>query len=286
MRWIRIAVQTNPAALDAVAAAMEARGTGGTLFETGTIAIGFLPADDRFETSLNVLRDSLKMMPALGVDPAPAEITLTFVEDEEWATAWRQYFKPARITDRITISPTWVDYLAEPGELVIHLDPGMAFGTGGHPTTCLCLSALEGLLSTGDIVADVGTGSGVLAIGAILLGAGRVAASDTDPIAVKVALENVEANEMSDRISVREADRLQGAGEGYDVVVTNILPNVVRALAPAAFTVLKPGGTYLVSGLTLPHEPDVAEALVSAGFTVENRWESEQWVALAGRKPA
>jgi ribosomal protein L11 methyltransferase len=286
LRWIRIAVLTNPAALDAVSAALEERGTGGTLFENGPRAIGFLPADDRFETSLNALRDHLARMPALGIDPSPAGITLTFVEDEEWSTAWRQYFKPARITDRVTISPTWVDYAAAPGELVIHLDPGMAFGTGGHPTTCLCLGALETILHPGDTVADVGTGSGVLAIGAVLLGAGKVDASDTDPVAVKVAVDNVNANNLSGRIAVREADRLQGAGADYDVVVANILPNVVCALAPAAFRALKPGGTYLVSGLTLPHEPDVAFALQEAGFTLDGRWESEQWVALSGRKPA
>jgi ribosomal protein L11 methyltransferase len=120
----------------------------------------------------------------------------------------------------------------------------------------------------------------------VLLGAGKVDASDTDPVAVKVAVDNVNANNLSGRIAVREADRLQGAGADYDVVVANILPNVVCALAPAAFRALKPGGTYLVSGLTLPHEPDVAFALQEAGFTLDGRWESEQWVALSGRKPA
>jgi ribosomal protein L11 methyltransferase len=285
MRWIRIAVATNETALDAVSAAMEARGTGGTLFEDGPQAIGYLPADDRFETSLDTLRAALKAMSGLGIDPAPADITLTFVDDEDWATAWRDHFKPARITDRLTISPTWCDYKAEPGELVIHLDPGMAFGTGGHPTTRLCLKALQTLLRGGETVADVGTGSGVLAIGAALLGAASVLAIDADPIAVKVARENVVVNGMGDVIHVVDGDRLAGESSRFNAIVANILPNVVRSLAPAAFHCLNPGGAYLVSGITLPHEPDVVAAMLEAGFLMDERWEEEQWVALSGRKP-
>jgi ribosomal protein L11 methyltransferase len=119
----------------------------------------------------------------------------------------------------------------------------------------------------------------------VLLGAAHVDATDADPVAVKVALNNVAANKMGDCITVNLADRLAGAHTGYDFVVANILPNVVRALAPAAFQVLKPGGVYLASGLTLPHEPDVAAALEDAGFALEARWESDQWAALSGRKP-
>lgn len=285
MRWIKISVRTNETALDAVAAAMEALGTGGTLFEDGPRAIGYLPADDRFEASINSLRAGLAAMTAFGLDPAPAEITLTFVDDDDWASAWRDHYKPIKITDRLTIAPTWSEYEAAAGELVIRLDPGMAFGTGGHPTTRICLRALESLIHGGETVADVGTGSGVLAIGAALLGATRVDASDADPVAVKVALSNVEECGLSGVITVREADRLAGAGGDYDIVVANILPNVVRSLAPAAFRALKDGGAYLVSGLTLPHEPDVVEALEDAGFTMAGRWEEEQWAALCGHKP-
>ena len=285
MRWIKIAIHTNETALDAVAALLEAHGTGGTLFEDGPLAIGYLPADDRFETKITSLRDDLAAMPEAGLDPAPAAITLTFVNDDDWASAWRDHYKPLRITDRLTIAPTWSAYEAAPGELVIRLDPGMAFGTGGHPTTRICLQALQEIVQGGEIVADVGTGSGVLAIGAALLGASRVDASDADPVAVRVALANVEESGLTGAIVVREADRLAGAGNDYDVVVANILPNVVCSLAAAAFQALKPGGAYLVSGLTLPHEPDVAEAMEDAGFTMEGRWEEEQWAALFGRKP-
>lgn len=285
MRWVKVAVRTNAAALEAVSAALEQRGTGGTLFEPGPTAVGFLPADDRFEPALDALKDALAAMPDLGVDPAPAEVTLTFVEDEDWANAWKDHYQPIPISDRLTIAPTWSDYAPRSGESVIRLDPGMAFGTGGHATTRLCLRALESLVHGGETVADVGTGSGVLAIGAVMLGAGHVDAVDTDPVAITAARENFAANGVGERIRAKVGDRLIGLGGPYDLVIANILPNVVSILAASAFQRIRPGGLYLVSGFTLPYEEDVASALVEAGFDLERRWEEERWLALSARKP-
>jgi ribosomal protein L11 methyltransferase len=284
MRWVKLSVRTNATALDAVSATMEALGTGGTIFEPGPVAVGYLPADDRFEPAWESLRSTLAEMPASGIDPAPADITLNFVEDADWANAWKDHYHPIAVTSRITIAPTWEDYTPRSGELLILLDPGMAFGTGGHATTRLCLQALEALVSGGETVADIGTGSGVLAIGAALLGAARVAAVDADPVAVRAALENVEVNGLSERIAVRTGDRLNGASGPYDLVIANILPNVVSNLAADAHRKLVPGGIYLDSGLTLPYEEDVRAALEEAGFAIEGRWEEDHWVALAARK--
>lgn len=286
MRWVRVAVRTNDLALEAVSAALEALGTGGTLFEDGPTAVGYLPADDRFEPALDTLKAALDGMPALGIDPAPAAVSLRFVADEDWATAWKAHYKPVPVSDRVTIAPTWAEYDPRPGEIVIRLDPGMAFGTGGHATTRLCLRALEGLVRGGETVADVGTGSGVLAIGAALFGAARVDAVDTDPVAIRVARENFTGNGVGDRVTGRVGDRLIGQAGPYDLVIANILPNVVSILAATAFQKLRPGGRYLVSGLTVPYEEDVTEALLDAGFTVSDRWEEDRWVALVADKPA
>ena len=285
MRWVKVAVRTNETAMEAVSAALEALGTGGTLFEDGPTAVGYLPADDRFEPSLDALQAALDRMPALGIDPTPAGVTLTFVEDEDWANAWKAHYQPIPISDRVTIAPTWAEYAPRPDEVVIRLDPGMAFGTGGHATTRLCLRALEDLLRGGERVADVGTGSGVLAIGAAMLGAAQVDAVDTDPVAIAAARANFETNGVGDRIDSRVGDRLIGLGGPYDLVIANILPNVVSILAATAFQKLRPGGIYLVSGLTVPYEEDVTEALVDAGFTMEHRWEEERWLALTARRP-
>ncbi|HEY3267482.1 MAG TPA: 50S ribosomal protein L11 methyltransferase [Armatimonadota bacterium] len=288
MKWVRIAVQTNDIALDAVSAAMEALGTGGTLFEDGPKAIGYLPADDRFEGSLDELEEHLHAMPEAGIDPAPAAITLTFVEEEDWASAWKAHFKPLAVSPRITIAPTWEAYHGRPDEIVVRLDPGMAFGTGGHATTRLCIRALETLIHGGETVADIGTGSGVLAIAAAQLGADHVDAVDTDALAVKIARENIEANGVSDRVRARVGDRLigaSGASGAYDIVIANILPNVVSILAVSAYSRLRAGGIYLFSGLTLPYEEDVLTAVAEAGFEVGERWEEDRWLAITAVKP-
>lgn len=286
MRWVRIAVSTHPSALEAVSAALEAIGTGGTQFEEGPTAIGYLPADDRFEPALETLRAALDAMQADGLSPTPARISITYVADEDWANAWKEHYAPIRVSDRVVIVPIWRDYTAEPGEAAIRLDPGMAFGTGGHPTTRLCLRALEAIIGGGETVADVGTGSGVLAIGAALLGAARVEAVDADPVAVRAALDNTRENAVEHIVSTRRGDRLTGMSGPYDVVVANILPNVVSILASSAFSRLRKGGAYLVSGFTLPYEEEVTAALAEAGFTLGERWEEDRWLALLARKPA
>jgi ribosomal protein L11 methyltransferase len=285
MRWARVSVRTNPNALEAVAAALECRGTGGTLFESGPCAVGYLPVDDRLEHTLDSLKAALKAMPDLGIDPSPAGISLTFEEDVDWATAWREHFKPLHVSARLTICPSWEEYSPSEGEMVISLDPGMAFGTGGHETTRLCMRALESVISPGCVVADVGSGSGVLAITAALLGASRVDAVDNDPVAVETARGNVAQNGVADSVAVTEGDGLTGLPGPYDVVVANILPNVVSAMAPTAFGRLRPGGVYLASGFTEPYEADVQAALIEAGFMPAGRWTEGRWVALSSTRP-
>lgn len=285
MRWARVSVKTNPDALEAVAAALECRGTGGTIFESGPCAVGYLPVDDRLEHTLDSLKAALKAMPALGIDPGPARISLTFEEDVDWATAWREHFRPLHVSARLTICPSWEDYTPSEGETVVLLDPGMAFGTGGHETTRLCMRALESVVSPGCSVADVGTGSGVLAITAALLGARRVDAVDNDPVAVEAAGRNVEQNGVGSAVVVARNDGLDGLAGPYDIVVANILPNVVSAIAPTAFGRLRPGGIYLASGFTEPYENDVRAALADAGFVSSGRWTEGRWVALASVRP-
>jgi ribosomal protein L11 methyltransferase len=231
-----------------------------------------------------------------GYDAGEFSISAGDVHEDDWADAWKQYFKPIAITERLTIKPTWEDYTAREDELIIELDPGMAFGTGTHPTTTLCLVALERSISAGDQIIDVGTGSGVLAIGAMKLGAAKVLALDLDPVAVTCAAENVALNQLDRDIEVRLSDLLGvlhdnegNAGIGVrppvDLVVANILAEIILLFLSDVMEVLKPGGIYITSGIYKNKEMVVKAGLLAAGFELLDVLRQEEWIAFVARKP-
>lgn len=238
----------------------------------------------------------LKGMPEFGFDAGEFSISLGDVHQDDWADAWKQYFKPIAITERLTIKPTWEEYSAREDELVIELDPGMAFGTGTHPTTTLCLIALERSISPGDQIIDVGTGSGVLAIGAMKLGSAKVLALDLDPVAVTCANENVTLNQYENDIEVRLSDLLgvlhdneDNAGTGVkppvDIVVANILAEIILLFLSDVMEVLKPGGIYITSGIYSNKEMVVKAGLLAAGFEIIDVLRQEEWIAFVAGKP-
>ncbi|MFC3745431.1 50S ribosomal protein L11 methyltransferase [Paenibacillus sp. GCM10012306] len=258
-----------------------------------------------------------------GIDPGKAQISWKTVDDEEWAHAWKQYFKPLRVSERLTIKPTWEEYTPEsPNEKIIEIDPGMAFGTGTHPTTALCLRALEKNITGGEEVIDVGTGSGILAVGAMLLGAGSVLALDLDPVAVESAAENVALNRLEDSITVKESDLLSllGGEKAADtpagdmwpsarpeanasvqpetnpaedslgvtlpvqIVVANILAEIIVLFTDDVYRALKPGGIYITSGIYKDKEGLVSQALTASGFEIIEITREEDWVAFTAGK--
>lgn len=215
-----------------------------------------------------------------------------WVAEEDWATAWKQYFKPLPVGDRLIIVPSWEApaYTLPPGRLPLYLDPGMAFGTGQHPTTSLCLRWLEQLPLVGARVLDVGTGSGILAIAAARLGAAAVLGIDIDPVAAQVAAENVQGNGVAHRVQVARAEIADPvvtdfcAGGPPALVVANLTAAVVTAIAPAVPERLAPGGAFLASGVITEKQAAVTEALVAAGLQVEEVREEGGWVALLSRR--
>jgi ribosomal protein L11 methyltransferase len=245
------------------------------------------------------LKVLLTEMPEYGFDAGEFSISTGDVHEDDWADAWKQYFKPIAITEHLTIKPTWEAYTAREDELVIELDPGMAFGTGTHPTTTLCLVALERTISEGDHVIDVGTGSGVLAIGAKLLGAAKVLALDLDPVAVTCANENVVLNKMdkdievrlSDLLGILEEDETIGNNTGdrvrppVDLVVANILAEIILLFLADVYDVLKPGGIYITSGIYKNKEMIVSAGLLAAGFEIVDVLRQEEWIAFVASKP-
>lgn len=256
---------------------------------------GYFPEGVDMDEVIAQVKERTEELREYDIDPGNPIITVRDVSEDDWANNWKQYFKPIRVSKRLTIKPTWEEYVpASLEEKIIELDPGMAFGTGTHPTTSLCLRTLEGVIQEGDEVIDVGTGSGILAIGAVRLGASRVLALDLDPVAVSSALENTRLNGLEDRIQVVESDLLsvlkKGSSAEVDVqlpvrvVVANILAEIILLFVEDVFEALQPGGYYIASGIYKNKEQSVEEALTAAGFEIEQTVREEDWVAFVARK--
>ncbi len=212
------------------------------------------------------------------------EISVADVAESDWAEEWKKYYKPFRAGKHLIVKPTWESYEPQEGDKIMEIDPGMAFGTGTHETTSMCMSLLEKYVAAGDRVIDVGTGSGILAMGAALLGANRVLAIDIDPTAVKVARENVAHNHLENTIDVVEGNLLDRVHETCDVCVANIIADVICMMSAPLRAHIRDNGTFICSGIIRERAEDVTNALNEAGYTILERTEKGEWVAFAARK--
>jgi ribosomal protein L11 methyltransferase len=208
--------------------------------------------------------------------------------EEDWANAWKAQYSVHRVGRRVLVKAPWHDYQPAPDEIVVELDPGMAFGTGLHPSTQLAMMAIEDELEPGARVLDVGTGSGVLATAAALLGASAVHGVDIEPVAVRSARENAERNGVAEIVRIEQGS--VGDGEpflgAYDLVVANIIARILIELAPSLAKTVHPGGTLVLGGIIDVKEDTVRDAFDDVGLTLVRREESEDWVSLVYRKPA
>lgn len=215
-----------------------------------------------------------------GIVMGSLALEMQSVADEDWSENWKKYYKPFRIGTHLVVKPTWEPYAPEPDDLMIELDPGMAFGTGTHETTNMCMQLLEKHLSDGMRVMDVGTGSGILAIAAAKLGAKDVLAIDIDPDAVKVAGENVVLNKADGRVRVVKGDLVKGEAMPCELAVANIVADAICMLAGPLTRHLVRGGLLICSGIIREREQDVLAAAKAAGYQVADRLEKGEWVAL------
>ena len=225
----------------------------------------------------------------LDQEPVPYTVDTSAVKEEEWATAWKDYYHPTKIGKRLVVCPTWEEYNPGEGELVMRLDPGMAFGTGTHHTTRLCAGMLEEAVTPGCRLLDMGTGSGILSIAALLLGAKEAVGVDIDPVAVRTAGENAALNGFGpDRFTpvcgelVHDRHLAEKLGNGFDLIAANIVADVIIALAPTFPRHLKPGGTAVCSGIILPRKEEVLAALAAQGLTITQVEEKDGWCAIRG----
>lgn len=299
-RWIEISVEADREAADDLLSLLSRYCQGGGAIEdmapssegplNRVIVKGFLPEED--QETLQKIEIALLL---LGRTAGISEPRCRVLEPKDWAESWKAFFPPLPIGKRLVIVPTWVDYTPQPEQIIIHLDPGMAFGTGLHATTRLCLIAMEQLLQPGTAVLDVGTGSGILSIAAALLGASHVTALDTDPIAVSVAQENAALNGVADRITVQHGTLASAnaplnvplyEGPPCDLVLANILAEVIIDMAPSFPRVMRPGAHCVASGILADKATAVQKALEKQGLRLQEMLEEDNWVALIATKPA
>ena len=312
MKWSELAVQTTNEAIEPVSNILHEAGASGVVIEDaedltkereykfgeiyslnpddfpkeGVILKAYLPVNSFLGETVDAIKLAINNLVDYDINIGANVVTISEVDEEDWATAWKKYYHPVKISQRFTIVPTWETY--EPvssDELIIELDPGMAFGTGTHPTTVMSLQALEKTVQPGQRVIDVGTGSGVLAIGAALLGASQVHALDLDDVAVTAAKINVKLNKVQDRTTVVQGNLLDTIKEPGDVVVANILAEIIISFTDDAFQVVKPGGHYITSGIISAKKNDVKEALEASGFIIEDVMMMEDWVTIISKKP-
>ncbi len=216
-----------------------------------------------------------------------SELRVTSLAEEDWANAWKEHFTVHRIGERVVIRPPWLEHEPSGDEVVVELDPGMAFGTGLHPSTRLTMLGVEETVSPGDSVLDVGTGSGILAIAALKLGAAHVDAVDVESVAVRATVENAERNGVADQIDVRLGSVGHGEpfdGRQYDVVLANIIARILIELVDGIVGATKPGGAMVLAGIIQEREADVVAAFERSGAAVVNRRQHEDWVSLVLRR--
>lgn len=311
MKWSEIAIHTTNEAVEPISNILYEAGASGVVIEdredlfkeredrfgeiyqlnpddypeSGVVMKAYLPGTSFLAETVEGIKEAINNLITYDIDLGLNAVTISEVNEEEWATAWKKYYHPVKISERFTIVPTWEEY--EPvssDELIIELDPGMAFGTGTHPTTVLCIQALEKMVKKGDKIVDVGTGSGVLSIAAALLGASHIEALDLDEVAVRSAIENVELNKVQEIINVSQNNLLDGINEQQDLVVANILAEVIMSFTDDVATALKPGGIFISSGIISQKKDDVKDALIKSGFEIMETMLMEDWVAFIAKK--
>ncbi len=247
----------------------------------------YIPADERAGDTAAEARRRLQELGAMetGLDLGKLTLELGEQDDEDWAESWKASYKPFRLGRRFVIKPTWEAFDPEPDDKIIQIDPGMAFGSGTHETTGMCTELIERYVRPGQRVCDVGTGTGILAIAAALMGARPVLASDIDPMAVRVARENVALNGLGGVVEVRQGDLLAAVDAPCDVLIANIIADVIVMMAPDALTRVVPGGLFICSGIATGRRAEVVEALTRAGFADIDGLTRGEWVALTARRP-
>jgi len=311
MNWIELAIKTTGEGIDAVTEILNNVGINGVIIEDprdieqfkankadwlyvdenlgysdeAVVIKGYLPDNDVLYENVQTIRNRLEWLTKqdLGIDIGIAELKLSNVREEDWANNWKKYFKPKKIGKHLVVKPSWEEYNPSEGEVILELDPGMAFGTGTHETTILCVRALEDWITPDKILLDVGTGTGILAITGILLGAKSALAIDLDLDAVRIANENASRNKVTEKIDVVHGNLMDKVQGKFEVVVVNIIADVIIEITKGIREYLTDDGIFIASGIILDLIDDVEKAIKRAGLTIIEIKTMGEWAVVVSR---
>lgn len=311
MNWNEFVIHTTNEAVEAIANILNEEGANGVVIEDpndlkrtkrdkfgemydldasqypkdGVYMKAYFADHADWPNKLQAIKEKISNLASLGIDIGRNKVWTNIVHEEDWANEWKKYFKPVKVSERIVIVPSWEKYEAKNNdEVIITIDPGMAFGTGTHPTTVLSLKALEKYIQKGDIVLDVGSGSGILSIATSLLGAEHVYSYDLDEVAVKSTKANRDLNHLTDKISVSQNDLLKNVQQKANVIVSNILAEILLLLIDDAWNNLYDGGYFITSGIITKKQKLVETKLKEKGFKIVETKTDDDWVSIVAQK--
>lgn len=287
MKWVRISIETSIESEDAISELLMEMGSGGAQIEGDILhpdnvtLSTYFPPDDMIGERVSKINKMLKNLRELDINVGPGRVTVKQIDESVWTEPWKEFFKPISIGKRIIVYPSWEDVSESASrDILIQIDPQMAFGTGRHSTTILCMELLEDTLKGGEKIADVGTGSGILAIAAIKLGADHITAIDIDEKAIPIAKDNALLNGIDHGIDVTCSDSLAKIGGTYDVIVSNIANNVIISMIPDFKDCLYDNGILVLSGFLRSEASEMKKALESNGLTILDTRCHEEWAAI------
>ena len=311
MNWTEVTVKTTTEAVEAISNILLEERCGGIMIEDpkdflfqkkneldwdyveeevfnksnqdGVLIKTYIPEERNVLELVETIKAKISLLPSFGLDIGEGTVSLSNVNESDWANEWKKYYKPTKIGQKIVVKPTWEDYEKQEGDLIIELDPGMAFGTGTHETTSMCIRELEKYVDKTKRVFDIGCGSGILAIAAAKLGAKEVVAGDLDEVAVKVSKENCELNNVSDKVIVKHGSLFEVVEGKANVIVANIIADIIKILANEVSKFLSEDGVFISSGIIHAKIDEVVEALEKNGFEIVEIVKLGEWSAIVSK---
>ncbi|WP_250675070.1 50S ribosomal protein L11 methyltransferase [Paraclostridium ghonii] len=310
MKWAEITIKTTTEAVEAITNILYEQNVGGVSIEDpkdfkfqkkheydwdfveeeifnsgyeGVIIKTYITEERDVSDDIKIIKEKIEGLKEFGIDVGEAVVELSQVDEEDWANEWKNYYKPTKIGEKIVVKPTWEEYEATDTDLIIELDPGMAFGTGTHETTSMCIRELEKYAREDSKVFDIGCGSGILAIAAAKLGAKNVLAIDLDEVAVKVSKENIELNKVEGSVNALHGNLMEVVTDKADIVVANIIADIIKILAKDIKQFMKDDAVFISSGIIHAKVDEVKESLTQNGLEIVHVESLGEWNAIVSK---